>query len=61
MEAPCKGCTVRRIGCHATCERGKAQEADIAAKREYLKKHTNSVLDEYIIANALKRRKRKRK
>lgn len=56
---PCKGCTVRRIGCHATCERGKAQETDNAAKREYLKQHTNSALDEYIIVNTLKRRKRR--
>lgn len=59
MKAPCKDCQNRCIGCHATCERGKAQEADNAAKREYLKQHTNSALDEYIIENTLKRRKRR--
>lgn len=60
MTNDCKGCTVRRIGCHANCSSYQAfcadNEADKAAKKAYLDKHNapNGVL-----INGYIRRKKK--
>lgn len=38
MKCPCKGCTDRHGGCHATCERYSEFHAFNAERREWLKK-----------------------
>lgn len=38
---PCMGCELRRIGCHADCPAGKAQERENAAKKAYIRKHNH--------------------
>lgn len=34
MIAPCKGCTVRHVGCHATCPRYAEFKAGCNARRD---------------------------
>ncbi len=55
---PCMGCEFRRVGCHADCESGKAQERENAAKREHLRNHNYSSAEDFLYRSAEKRRRK---
>lgn len=55
---PCMGCEPRRIGCHADCPAGKAQERENAAKKAYIRKHNYPDADEVLRAGMERRKKR---
>jgi hypothetical protein len=52
------GCEFRRVGCHADCEAGKAQERENAAKKAYIRKHNYPDADEVLRAGMERRKKR---
>lgn len=56
--SPCKNCELRRIGCHAECPAGKAQERENAAKREHLRNHNYSSAEDFLYRSAEKRRRK---
>ena len=61
IQETCKGCQVRKLRCHATCEKYLAAKAEYERKKEIFRacKEKENLIEESIFESIKKAKKRK--